>query len=113
MGGIVLALLAGVSTVEESIGFLLFMEQEAVQVIQMAIYQAVRLENKAVARRLLNELEQHYLPMIYADLDNVWMLGVGFDIGGNHYPAFYGHSTFLMYADSVFELIQAYKLDLG
>ncbi len=113
MGAIILALLTGISAVEESIGFLFFMEQEAIQVLQMAIYQAFRLKNKTVARRLLNELEQHYLPMMYADLNNVWMLGAGFDVGGTHYTAFYGYSTFLMYADSVFELIQAYKADLG
>ncbi len=113
MSNIILPLFINISAVLESIGFLFFLEQESIQVIQMGIYQAERLGKKDVARRLLNELEHHYLPPMYNDLENVWMLGVGFDIGDKHYPAFYGYSTFKMYADSVFELIQAYRADFG
>jgi hypothetical protein len=109
MGGIVLAALAGITAVEETIGFLFFIEEESIQVIQMAIFQCLRYNQKTEAKRLVNELEQHYLKTLYADLDTVWGGGLGFNIGGTHISAFYGHATFTMFADAVYEQIQAYK----
>ncbi len=109
MGGIVVALLAGITAIEETIGFLFFIEEESIQVIQMAIFQCMRFNQKTEAKRLVNELEQHFLKTLDADLDTVWGGGLGFDVMGTHVSAFYGHSTFTMFADAVYEQIQAYK----
>jgi hypothetical protein len=106
---LVLALLAGVAAVEESIAFIFFIEEESIQVIQMAIFQCLRYNQKTEAKRLLNELEHHYLKMMYDDLNTVWGGGLGFDVGGIHFSAFYGHDVFTMFADAVFEQVQAYK----
>jgi hypothetical protein len=46
---------------------------------------------------------------MYDDLDSVWGGGLGFDVAGIHWSAFYGHGAFTMFADAVFEQIQAYK----
>lgn len=106
---LVLALFAGVAAVEESIAFVFFIEEESIQVIQMSIFQCLRYNQKTEAKRLLNELEHHYLKMLYDDLNTVWGSGLGYDVGTQHFGIFYGHGVFTMFADAVFEQVQAYK----
>lgn len=109
MGGIILGLLLGIATVEQTISFILFIEKEAIDTVLMSLFQALRFNQKAEAGRLILEIESVYLKMLYADLDTVWGDALGFNVGSAHYSAFYGHNTFRMFADAVFDSIQGYK----
>lgn len=109
MGYVIIALLVGITAVEEVIGFMFYIEQESIQIIQMAVFQCIRYNQKAEAKKLMDELENKYLKMLYADLDTVWGGGMGFDVGGTHFSAFYGHGSFKMFADALSSQIQSYK----
>ncbi len=106
---IVLALLVGVAFVEETIGFIFYVEQEAIQILQMAVFQCLRYNQKAEARKLMGSIENNYLKSMYIDLDTVWGGGMGFSFGGNNYSVFYGHGSFKLFADALSEQIRSYK----
>ncbi len=109
MGGLILALLTGITTVEESISFILFIEKEAMDSLLMAVYQNLKFNQKAEARRIVNVVESVYLKAYYIDVESVWGGGNGFVIAGTRFSAFYGHTCFRTYGDAVFDVVQAYK----
>ncbi len=86
-----------------------YIEQESIQILQMAVFQCIRFNQRAEAKKLMDAMENKYLPMMYADLETIWGGGAGFDIGGTHFSAFYGHGCFKLFADTLYDQIQSYK----